>query len=128
MAFNETLFLENLGKETFIENIEWFEKISSSQEVLVSKIIESNEYHTLIGAEEMNSARGQYSREYITSKGTGLYFSIAIPKGDFPNIKQHIKLIMAIAIANSIKKITELNIKIKFPNDIYYRKKNFLEL
>lgn len=127
MTFNKPLFLKLLGDETFIKKVKWYDEIESSQDVMKSKILETNEFHTLIGAEDMTKARGQYAREFITSKGNGLYFSIAIPKKNILNIMQHTKLIMAISIASAIKKVTKLNIKIKFPNDIYLGTKKYVE-
>nr|WP_295974323.1 hypothetical protein [uncultured Bacillus sp.] len=104
MAFNKPLFLKLLGEETFIKKVKWYDEIESSQDVIKLEILETNEFPTLIGAEDMKNARGQYTREFIISKGNGLYFSIAIPKKNILNIIQHTKLIMAISIASAIKK------------------------
>lgn len=124
MSFDQLLLLKTLGKETIIKDVKWYDEISSSQDLVKSEIYDSSEvYTTLIGAEVMTSAKGQYTRKFITSKGNGLYFSFAVPHGNIPNIKQHIKLLMAVVIANTIKKLTNLDVKIKFPNDIYFLNK-----
>ncbi len=62
--------------------------------------------------------RGRFKRKWISAKG-GLWMSILLKPKNTKNL-QYITFAAAIAVVKSIKKISNLNTKIKWPNDVHY--------
>lgn len=73
---------------------------------------------TVVVAETQSKGRGRLNREWVSPKGTGLYFSLILrPKlepVDFPKIT----LATGVAICNALEKLVDVSPKIKWPNDI----------
>lgn len=73
---------------------------------------------TVVLAEEQISGRGRRGKEWISPKGTGIWMSLIL-KPDIPP-REGIKMtqIAAVAVCESIRKLTGLDALIKWPNDI----------
>ncbi len=65
--------------------------------------------------------RGRFKRKWYSSKG-GLWMSILLKPKSTENL-QYLTFAAAIAVVKSIKKVTDLDTNIKWPNDVHYKGK-----
>jgi BirA family biotin operon repressor/biotin-[acetyl-CoA-carboxylase] ligase len=72
----------------------------------------------VIVSEEQSEARGRFGRKWISGKG-GLWLSILFRENNVEK-SQYLTFIGAICVVKAIKKITNLETKIKWPNDVHF--------
>ena len=67
-------------------------------------------------AERQKNGRGRFGRKWSSESG-GLYMTILLKEENLENIK-YLTFIAAVSVAKAIKKISKLNSKVKWPNDV----------
>lgn len=72
-------------------------------------------------ADVQTKGRGRFKRNWFSQKG-GLWMSILLQPKNTENL-QYLTFAAAVAVVKSIKKLTKLNTKIKWPNDVHYKGK-----
>src|SRR3989338_9237530 len=72
-------------------------------------------------ADVQTKGRGRFKRKWHSSKG-GLWMSILLKPKSAENM-QYLTFIAAISVAKVIKKMTGIDAKIKWPNDVHYKGK-----
>lgn len=72
-------------------------------------------------SDNQTKGRGRFRRKWYSNKG-GLYMSILLKPTNTEHI-QYLTFAAAVAVVKSIKEITNLNTKIKWPNDVHYKGK-----
>ena len=77
--------------------------------------------NVIIIADVQTRGRGRFKRKWYSSKG-GLWMSILLKPSTIQNL-QYLTFSAAVAVVKAIKKILNLNIKIKWPNDVHYNGK-----
>ncbi len=75
----------------------------------------------IIVADTQTKGRGRFKRKWHSGKG-GLWLSILLKPKNIQNL-QYLTFAASIAVAKSIKKITRIDAKIKWPNDVHYKGK-----
>jgi len=65
--------------------------------------------------------KGRFKRKWYSGKG-GLWMSVLLKPKNIESM-QYLTFIAAVSVAMSIKKIADLDAKIKWPNDLHYKKK-----
>ena len=70
-------------------------------------------------ADVQTKGRGRFKRKWHSSKG-GLWMSILLKPKSAENM-QYLTFIAAISVAKVIKKMTGIDAKIKWPNDVHYK-------
>lgn len=70
-------------------------------------------------ADVQAKGRGRFKRKWHSGKG-GLWMSILLKPKNMGNL-QYLTFAAAVAVVMSIKKITNLNTNIKWPNDVHYK-------
>jgi len=113
-----------IGKE-----IRRYKKISSTQDLALLLVNNSKERgHSdcnglVIVSDEQTAGKGRAERKWVSNTG-GLWFSILVIK---PNIlasnTNQIQMLSAVSVCETINAITNLNTKIKWPNDILINSK-----
>lgn len=73
---------------------------------------------TVITAEHQTHGRGRRERNWISKAGTNLLFSLLFRPPWIAEQASLITLLMAVAVANSIRQKTGLSARIKWPNDV----------
>jgi len=106
----------NLGKKIYI-----FESCTSTNDLAKKKAEEGEEEGTVIWAKEQTAGRGREGRKWISKKNKGLYFSIILR----PLISSTslFTFLGAISFIEVIKKKFNLEIKLKWPNDLIYERR-----
>lgn len=102
-------------------NFYYMKTCSSTQDVATSLALQGAEEGTIVIAEEMEQGRGRLRRKWIASSG-GLWFSIVFTPRSVKNL-QLLTLGIGIGVARGINKITGLDTKLKWPNDVLLNNK-----
>lgn len=116
--------LENINTKFLGKKFQYFETITSTQEVLKEQdknaLLEEGE---IIFSERQTAGFGTHQRKWYTGKGNNLAFSFVL----FPNcnISKLDKLtkIIAESLVEAIKELYLITLQIKEPNDIIYKDK-----
>ena len=105
------------------QNIICLDEVDSTNTYLGNLACKGAPTGTLVTAEYQSQGKGRRGRTWVSPKGSNIYMSLLI-KPDFPAEKSRmLTLIMALATADGIKKVTNLEAKIKWPNDIVINSK-----
>ncbi len=107
-----------IGKKVFHHD-----SIASTQNFLWSLGLEGESEGAVVFAETQSKGRGRLQRSWISSRG-GVYFSLLL-RPDFLSARQapQIALMIGLAAIKAIEKVTGLEPKVKWPNDIYLNNK-----
>ena len=98
-------------------NIEIFNSIDSTNKYLKSKINEKN-YGTIVISNEQTNGYGKSNREFLSNKDIGIYMSILINPNCLIEESLKITILTSVAILSAIKSICNLDVKLKWVNDI----------
>ncbi|MGB9678398.1 MAG: biotin--[acetyl-CoA-carboxylase] ligase [Thermoanaerobacteraceae bacterium] len=97
--------------------------IINSTNTFAKEIASKSPDGTLVIAEEQTSGRGRLGRSWVSPKGCGIWMSIILKPHLNPQNALQITQVAALAIQKAIVNITNLNAKIKWPNDIIINNK-----
>ncbi len=114
-------FIDKAMLKVLKYKVYYFKKVTSTMEI-ARELGEKGE-EALIIAETQTSGRGRLGRDWISPLG-GIWMSLLIKP--LLSLKEafHLTYIASLAIGLSIKELTSLNIKLKWPNDVLYSEKD----
>lgn len=72
----------------------------------------------LVVAEEQTAGRGRFGRTWFSPRGTGLYFTVILRPRLAPAAAPVLTLLTGVAVAETIRKIAETTVDIRWPNDV----------
>ena len=113
------------GKSLFdIENITHLKECSSTNDFLIDLIKNSNcKEGKVVITNFQSSGRGQRNNNWISEKNANLTFSLLVE----PNLKIsyqfYLNIISSLTLYKVLFSILGIHVKIKWPNDIYYKNK-----
>ena len=73
---------------------------------------------TLVIADTQTAGRGRRGRGWISPEGEGIFMSLIVRPDVHPSQVAKMSLMLALAVAKAIRRVTELDARIKWPNDI----------
>ena len=105
-------------------NIEFFDKIDSTNLYAKQYISGTkNNFPALIAACSQTKGKGRLGRTFISPKNTGIYISIIYSPEEKITECAKITAFAAVAVRRAIKKLFDLNVSIKWINDLYFNEK-----
>ena len=116
-------------KQTLSDNyknfdIKIFDVLPSTNDFAKELINSDNFVHgTTITANTQTKGRGRFARNFFSPANTGIYLSAILKKSLPIKDVSLITIISAVAVCQAIKKLTNLEPKIKWINDIYLNNK-----
>lgn len=78
---------------------------------------------TLVTAEEQTEGKGRRGRQWVTTRGENIMMTVVLRPGIRPEHASRLTLLMAMAVAKAIRRITGLAAEIKWPNDVVVHEK-----
>jgi len=105
-------------KTNFIgTNFIYYEEADSTNEELL-KDLSITQHGTVLFANNQVKGRGRLNREWISDKNNSLTFSILLTENITPQNINIINLAASVAIAQSIENLYQLDVRLKWPNDV----------
>lgn len=98
-----------------------FEDISSTNTFLKEQSA-SLSNRTIVLANQQNSGRGRFQRQFKSARDKGIYCSFLLKKVEVQN-RTHLSFSCALAIAMTINDLYQIKVQIKWPNDLLLNKK-----
>lgn len=108
----------NLWKKCY-----YFDKVSSTNDEAKIKAFNDEKEGTIIIAEEQYEGKGRQGKSWASARGTGLWMSVILKPNILPTQAAQLTLITGISLCRAIKKSTNLEVYIKWPNDIVINRK-----
>lgn len=100
------------------KNIHHHESLQSTQILAKELAINGSEEGTLVICDEQTAGRGRMARKWHSPKGSGIWMSLII-RPDIPLVKApQLTLLTAVAVVQAIEEVTNLEVGIKWPNDL----------
>ena len=109
------------GQEVYYYNI------TDSTNIRAKQLGDEGAPHgTLVTADQQSAGRGRRGRGWESPPGCSVYMSILL-RPDIPPVKAPmLTLVMALSVAGSLKDCTDLDVQIKWPNDIILKGKKLV--
>lgn len=110
----------SLGLDTHLigKHIVYREEVTSTQDVAEELAKRGAEDGTVVISEGQTKGRGRVGRNWVSPAGEGVYLSIILRPNLRPAQVLQIPLITAVAVSKAIKRVTPLQPRVKWPNDI----------
>ena len=99
------------------QKIHYFPAISSTMDSARDLAKRGAKEGTIVIAEAQTRGRGRLSREWLSPEG-GIYFTLILRPRISPAYAPRINLMVAVAVAATIRKLLGLKAELKWPNDV----------
>ncbi len=110
----------NLKTNILGSEIKVFETINSTSTYLKENICENGE---VVVALHQSSGRGRKGRSFLSNSNKGIYFSFVLNSNiDFEKLSL-VTIWVAVAVARSLKSVYNIDVNIKWVNDVFYNNK-----
>jgi BirA family biotin operon repressor/biotin-[acetyl-CoA-carboxylase] ligase len=126
MPLDKQLICSHLSSiaRTFIHDIQIFNSVTSTNDILLKAIKSSPEKIIALFAETQTAGRGRQGRTWISPANTNIYFSLSWHFEKSVGALSGLSLVIAIAIVRALKDLgIREAIKIKWPNDLMFENK-----
>jgi len=103
-----------------------FDQLDSTNAKAKELAVSGAHHGTVVIAEEQTGGRGRLGRTFFSPKGSGIYLSVILrPDAIGLNHENSVLLTTAasVAVARAVKKALDLDLQIKWVNDLYYNDK-----
>lgn len=101
----------------------YFETLSSTMDEAFARGMGGADEGTIVAAETQTKGRGRLGRNWASPKYKGIYASLIL-RPDIPPVRAPVLTLLAsVAICEAVKKVTGLDARLKWPNDIFIENK-----
>lgn len=97
--------------------------VDSTNQEAKRMLLEDGLRKVIILSEEQTKGRGRRGRDFFSPAMTGIYMSIVLKPDQTPKEALGITIAAAVGISRAIKKLTGIDVQIKWVNDIYLNNK-----
>lgn len=114
--------LSPLSRELFAE-IQLHEEIDSTNADALRQLKTGKQGNWIVLAKSQSAGRGRRGREWLSPKNGGVYLSL-VRSFELPaNSLQALSLVTALSLRQALEKLGIKQLRLKWPNDILYKKK-----
>lgn len=110
---------EGLATAVIGRRYHYYPVVDSTNAVVRKLAAEGEEEGTVVAAEEQTGGRGRLGRSWFSPPGSGLWFSLLLRPALLPREVPRLTLVAGLATAKGIAKTTGLEVRLKWPNDLY---------
>jgi BirA family biotin operon repressor/biotin-[acetyl-CoA-carboxylase] ligase len=107
-----------LQTKIIAKKICYFAELASTMDAAAALGMQGAGEGTLVVAESQTKGRGRLGRSWISPRHKGIYFSLILRPRITPAQAPVLTLVTAVSICDAIRKVTGVEAKIKWPNDI----------
>lgn len=100
-----------------------YKTIDSTNTQMKKLAINGGKNHSVIVSEEQSAGRGRFGRSFYSPAQKGVYMSVLLKTGDLLQNATMITIKTAVAVRRAIAKLYDIEVAIKWVNDLYYRGK-----
>jgi len=118
--------MAGLSTKSFARNIVYEESMPSTQKYAHHLAEDGAPEGTLVISDEQTEGRGRLGRLWYSPKGTGIWMSLILRPELALNKIPQLTLTAAVAIVKAIKKVTNIECQIKWPNDVFFNGKKLV--
>lgn len=125
-VLNETEIKNHLNTKKIAQQLKYFDVIDSTN-LECKRIADAGQFYdgTLIVADRQDAGRGRRGRTWECPAGINIAMSLLLKPDIAPDTASMLTIVMAMAVANAVKKVSALDVKIKWPNDIIINGRKF---
>ena len=98
--------------------IVYFDETDSTNRQARMLAMDGAKHGTLVIADTQSAGRGRRGRGWISPAGEGIFMSLIVRPDVAPSQVAKMSLTLALAVGRAIEKVTGLDARIKWPNDI----------
>ncbi len=118
---NQYELLDGLTTNSFGRKSYYFQEINSTNEYARELALAGAVEGTLVIAETQTAGRGRLGRSWASASEMGLWFTLLLrPKVNLTALSG-VTLLAAVALAKTIARVTQIQVAIKWPNDLVYQ-------
>ncbi|KIL48038.1 biotin--[acetyl-CoA-carboxylase] ligase [Jeotgalibacillus campisalis] len=114
----ETDILLGLQTTSLGRSIHHYDAVESTQKIAHKLAQEHAPEGTLVIAEEQTAGRGRMARSWHSPKGSGIWMSLLLRPELPPQKAPQFTLLTAVALVQAIEDICDVQVEIKWPNDL----------
>jgi BirA family biotin operon repressor/biotin-[acetyl-CoA-carboxylase] ligase len=112
-----------VGRSLFAGNLVYRESVDSTNTLARALADQGAPEGTVVVAEEQTAGRGRMGRDWISPPGANLLFSLLLRPPLEPENVFVLTMVLALATIDAIKAASHLSCLIKWPNDLYLKRK-----
>lgn len=112
-----------LGTDYLGQEVVHYDEVDSTNDAARRLAQQGAPAGTLVVAERQTGGKGRMGRSWISPAGEGLWFSFILRPKMLPQEAPRITLVAAVAVAQALRSLTGLDIRIKWPNDLLIKGK-----
>ena len=105
------------------KNIHYFDYLASTMDQAMQLGMDGAVSGTLVLAESQTKGRGRLGRGWLSPKYKGIYLSLILRPKMPPAACPILTLMSAVSICEAIKEVVDLDVQIKWPNDVFIHHK-----
>ncbi|UTR14659.1 biotin--[acetyl-CoA-carboxylase] ligase [Salipaludibacillus sp. LMS25] len=110
--------LSYLSDDSLFTNVMFYRSVNSTQIAAQKHVSDGMTHGTLVVADEQKNGKGRLGRTWSSEKGLGVWMSLIVkPDIAFEQAPQ-LTLLTAVAVTRAIEKMSDVEITIKWPNDL----------
>lgn len=117
----EILF--GLNTKIIGKHIVHHDMVSSTMDVAMELGMKGALEGTVVCAEGQHKGRGRLGRQWLSSKGKGIYCSLILRPNLSPAASPQVTIVSAVSVCQALRKATKLDCLIKWPNDLIINNK-----
>ncbi len=110
-----------LNEDYFDYSIKLLKSVDSTNQEAKRMVLEGGVQKLIILAEEQTKGRGRRGRDFFSPELTGIYMTIVLKPDQSPKEALLTTIATAVGSARAIKKLTGIDVAIKWVNDLYFQ-------
>lgn len=117
--------LSDAEVESFLKDVDLmvYDRVDSTNDLIKTYAAEHPGKDAIIIADSQSKGKGRRGRSFYSPEGTGMYMSFLIHPGVSLDKAMNFTCMIAESTTRAIRKVTGLDVGIKWVNDIYYKGK-----